>query len=277
MPPPSQPSERPVPIKKSLRLWVKNNGHVIRKKRRFTYSYPRTVEAAKDPFECATGKNKMFYLIAINLYPDKKIIRPDNSDSETEVEETNQNGSESHPPAFKVDSQQVRKRKRKVVRKATKKLDKSKSDLDALPLPLVANSLKLHNPEINHDLCGTFENVKAVESESHSVPKGKTPRARKRSTPNKSKKTGIINVTNNENETECSRLPLLEEDTSLSKSKENSNKNDELVKANNWLNSRKKSTAVPNIVNSFNKIVQTCSETGVVSFSLSKKPRQSRS
>ncbi|ODM92142.1 hypothetical protein Ocin01_14541 [Orchesella cincta] len=277
MPPPSQPAQRPVPVKKSLRLWVKNNGHVIRKKKRFSYVYPRTVEAAKDPFECATGKNKMFFLIAIDLFPESKIIRPDNSDSETEVEETNQNASESQPPPSKVDSQPLPEkpeRKRKILRKRTKKVDKPEPD----PLPIVANSLKPHNPEITLGLCNTVEKVKPQKPVESQGVKGNSPRIRKRSTPTKSKKTGIIiTETNNENETECSRLLQLQENTSLSKSNENSNKIDELVKDNSWLTTRKKTTAVPNIVNSFNKIVQTCSETGVVSFSLSKKPRQSRS
>lgn len=34
------------------------------------YVWPRTVEAATDPFGDATGKNKMFFMIAINLFPD---------------------------------------------------------------------------------------------------------------------------------------------------------------------------------------------------------------
>lgn len=35
--------------------------------------------------------------------------------------------------------------------------------------------------------------------------------------------------------------------------------------------------AIPTIINSFHKVIQNCSTTGVVSFSLAKKPRQSRS
>ncbi len=36
-------------------------------------------------------------------------------------------------------------------------------------------------------------------------------------------------------------------------------------------------SALPTIINSFHKVIQNCSTTGVVSFSLAKKPRQSRS
>ncbi|ODM88048.1 hypothetical protein Ocin01_18634 [Orchesella cincta] len=113
--------------KKSLRLLFQQQRNRRRSVRR--YVYPRTVEAAVDPFANQTGKNKMFFVIACNLFPDSKILQP--SDCESEDEEECDTENTPPTPDFLVEKSPAsppRKRMRPYRRSCARRLAYGRAD-----------------------------------------------------------------------------------------------------------------------------------------------------
>lgn len=42
--------------------------------KKMNFRYPRTVEAAKSPYDDPSGKNKWFFVIALGLFPDSSKL-----------------------------------------------------------------------------------------------------------------------------------------------------------------------------------------------------------